>query len=97
MAGVALHAVEPAAVNRHDCALHVDQVVLAQIASDPFTDNSDTDEGTEGTSLLFSTEESRTRRFVKGFPPFLVSSVVARSLYRQWPSTQNQPGPSCCQ
>jgi hypothetical protein len=40
MSGVALHAVKPAAVNRHDRALHVDQVVLAQIASNPFPDNS---------------------------------------------------------
>src|SRR4029077_9171800 len=37
MAGVTLHAVEPAAVDRHDRALHVDQVVLAQIASNPFS------------------------------------------------------------
>jgi hypothetical protein len=36
VAGVALHAVEPAAVYRHDRALHVDQIVLAQIASSPF-------------------------------------------------------------
>ena len=28
--GVALHAVEPAAVHRHDGALHVDQIVFAQ-------------------------------------------------------------------
>ena len=48
--GVTLHAVETAAVDRHDSALHVDQVVLAQIASNPFSDNSYTDEGTEGTS-----------------------------------------------
>jgi hypothetical protein len=50
VAGVALHAVKPAAVNCHDCALHIDQVVLAQIASIPFIGNSDTDEGREGTS-----------------------------------------------
>ena len=36
VAGVTLHAVEPAAVNRHDRALHVDQIVLAQSASNPF-------------------------------------------------------------
>src|SRR5438132_13885605 len=36
MAGVALHAVKPAAVNRHDRALHVDKIVLAQTASNPF-------------------------------------------------------------
>ena len=30
MAGIALHAVKPAAVNRHDRALHVDEIVLAQ-------------------------------------------------------------------
>ena len=36
VAGVALHAVEPAAVNRHDRALHIDQIVLAQTASVPF-------------------------------------------------------------
>src|SRR6266853_2794697 len=34
--GVTLHAVEPAAVNRHDRALHIDQIVLAQSASNPF-------------------------------------------------------------
>jgi hypothetical protein len=50
MASVTLHAVEPAAVNRHDRALHVDQIVLAQIASSPFSDDSDTDEGNEETS-----------------------------------------------
>jgi hypothetical protein len=36
VAGVTLHAVESAAVNRHDRALHVDQIVLAQSASNPF-------------------------------------------------------------
>jgi len=36
VASVALHAVETAAVNRHYGALHVDQIVLAQIASVPF-------------------------------------------------------------
>jgi hypothetical protein len=30
VAGVALHAVEPAAVNCHHRALHVNQIVLAQ-------------------------------------------------------------------
>jgi hypothetical protein len=36
VAGVALHAVKTAAVNRHDRALHVDEIVLAQMASNPF-------------------------------------------------------------
>jgi hypothetical protein len=36
VAGVTLHAVEPAAVNRHDSTLHINQIVLAQIASNPF-------------------------------------------------------------
>ena len=36
VSGVTLHAVKPAAVNRHDRALHVDQIVLAQSASNPF-------------------------------------------------------------
>jgi hypothetical protein len=36
VAGVALHAVETAAVNRHDRPLHVDEIVLAQTASIPF-------------------------------------------------------------
>ena len=36
VAGVALHAVKTAAVNRHDRALHVDEIVLAQMASIPF-------------------------------------------------------------
>jgi hypothetical protein len=36
MASVTLHAVKPAAVNRHHRALHVDQIVLAQSASNPF-------------------------------------------------------------
>jgi hypothetical protein len=31
MAGVALHAVETATVNRHHGALHVDEIVLAQL------------------------------------------------------------------
>src|SRR4029077_6953490 len=35
VAGVALHAVEAAAVHRHDRALHVDQIVLAQSAGIP--------------------------------------------------------------
>src|SRR5206468_6702357 len=36
MAGITLHAVQPAAVHRHDSALHVDQIILAQTASGPF-------------------------------------------------------------
>src|SRR4051794_27757725 len=36
MAGVALHTVEAPAVDCHDRALHVDEIVLAQTASDPF-------------------------------------------------------------
>jgi hypothetical protein len=36
MAGVTLHAVEPAAVDRDYGALHVNQIVLAQSASIPF-------------------------------------------------------------
>ena len=39
VAGVALHAVKPAAVNRHDRALHVDEIVIAQTASSPFLSN----------------------------------------------------------
>ena len=31
MSGVALHAVKPAAVDRYDCALHVNEIVLAQM------------------------------------------------------------------
>jgi hypothetical protein len=30
---VALHAIKTAAVNRHDCALHIDQIILAQVLS----------------------------------------------------------------
>ena len=30
---VALHAVKPAAVNRNDCALHINQIILAQLLS----------------------------------------------------------------
>ena len=33
MALVALHTVKPAAVNRHDSALHINQIVLAQTLS----------------------------------------------------------------
>src|SRR3954467_12703736 len=36
MAGVALHTIETPAVDRHHRALHVDEIVLAQTASDPF-------------------------------------------------------------
>jgi hypothetical protein len=36
MSGVALHAVKTAAVDRHDRALHINQIVLAQSASIPF-------------------------------------------------------------
>jgi hypothetical protein len=36
VAGVALHAVQPAAVDRDDSALHVYEIVLAQTASVPF-------------------------------------------------------------
>jgi hypothetical protein len=36
MSGVALHAVKTAAMDRHDRALHVNQIVLAQSASIPF-------------------------------------------------------------
>ena len=30
---IALHAIKPAAVNRHDCALHINQIILAQLLS----------------------------------------------------------------
>lgn len=36
VSGITLHAVETAAVNRHDGALHVDEIVLTQTASVPF-------------------------------------------------------------
>jgi hypothetical protein len=36
VARITLHAVEAAAVYRHHRALHVDEIVLAQIASSPF-------------------------------------------------------------
>jgi hypothetical protein len=36
VAGVALHAVQPAAVNRHHGALHVDEIVLAQLLAMSF-------------------------------------------------------------
>jgi hypothetical protein len=36
VACVALHAVKPAAVNRHHRALHVNEIILAQSASNPF-------------------------------------------------------------
>ena len=36
VAGITLHAVEPAAVHRHDRALHVDEIVLAQLLAIPF-------------------------------------------------------------
>jgi hypothetical protein len=31
VAGITLHAVETAGVHRHDCALHINQIVLAQL------------------------------------------------------------------
>jgi hypothetical protein len=31
VAGIALHAVEPATVNRDDCTLHVDEIILTQL------------------------------------------------------------------
>ena len=36
MALVALHAVETAAVNRHDSTLYIDEIVLAQLLLNPF-------------------------------------------------------------
>lgn len=36
VSGVALHAVKTTTVYRHDSALHVDEIVLAQTASNPF-------------------------------------------------------------
>src|SRR3712207_8149254 len=36
VARVALHAIQTAAVHRHDGALHVDEIVLTQTASVPF-------------------------------------------------------------
>jgi hypothetical protein len=38
MALVALHAIKPAAVNRYHRALHVYQIVLAQVLSFPIKD-----------------------------------------------------------
>jgi hypothetical protein len=35
---VALHAIQTAAVNRHHSALHVDQIILAQVLSFPIKD-----------------------------------------------------------
>ena len=35
---IALHAVKTAAVNRHDCALHVNQIILAQLLPFPVKD-----------------------------------------------------------
>jgi hypothetical protein len=35
---VALHAIEPAAVDRHDRALHVNQIILAQLLPFPIKD-----------------------------------------------------------
>ena len=36
MAGVTLHAVKPSAMHGYDGALHVDQIVLAQLLANPF-------------------------------------------------------------
>src|SRR5262249_7644636 len=36
VAGVALHAVQPAAVDSHDRALHINEVILAQLLAIPF-------------------------------------------------------------
>jgi hypothetical protein len=36
VAGVALHTVETAAVDRHDCALHINEVVLDQLLAVSF-------------------------------------------------------------
>ena len=33
---VTLHAIKPPAMHGHDCALHVDQIVLAQLVANPF-------------------------------------------------------------
>jgi hypothetical protein len=35
---VTLHAIKPAAVNRHDRTLHVNQIILAQVLSFPIKD-----------------------------------------------------------
>jgi hypothetical protein len=36
MAGVTLHAIKPATVHGDDCALHVNQIILAQLLANPF-------------------------------------------------------------
>ena len=36
VAGVTLHAVKPATMHGYHCALHVDQIVLAQLLANPF-------------------------------------------------------------
>ena len=33
---VTLHAIKPSAMHGHDCALHVDQIILAQLLENPF-------------------------------------------------------------
>ena len=38
MSLVALHAIQPAAVNRHDGTLHINQIILAQLLSFPIKD-----------------------------------------------------------
>jgi hypothetical protein len=52
VAGVALHAVETAAMNSHHSALHVNEIVLAQPASNPFLRQTLCHIGREHTNLI---------------------------------------------
>jgi hypothetical protein len=52
VAGIALHAVETAAMNRHHRALHVYEIVLAQPASNPFLRQTLCHIGDEHTNLI---------------------------------------------
>jgi hypothetical protein len=58
VARVTLHAVESAAVNRHDRALHIDQIVLAQIASIPFLNNDCATQRCQSTTALMGCSPS---------------------------------------
>ena len=81
VAGIALHAVKSAAVHGDHGALHVDEIVLAQIAKVPF--------------LLVIVSQTGPDRSIWRFGDRVIDRQIAKSpgepIYRHRPSTKYQP------
>jgi hypothetical protein len=89
VARVTLHAVESAAVNCHDRALHIDQIVLAQIASIPFLNNDCATQRCQSTTALIRRSPSGRGRWrnIQAFPlipAFLLPRAMDTNQRPRW-------------